>query len=74
MTTEELAALKKQEADRNRKFTGDFNTDRDYHRGYFAILERPGIQASVPELEIPKIQDSNIEVPFENLKGTNQFA
>lgn len=74
MTAEELAALKKQEADRNRKFTGDFNTDRDYHRGYFAILERPGIQASIPEFEIPKIQDPNVEVPFENLKGTNQFA
>lgn len=74
MTAEELAALKKWEADRNRKFTGDFNMDRDYRRGNFAILERPGIQASVPELEIPKIQDSNVEVPFENLKGTNQFA
>ena len=55
MIKEELATLKKQEADRKRRFTGDFNTDRDYNRGYFAILERPGIQASVPEIEIPEI-------------------
>lgn len=63
MSKEELETLKKQEADRKRKFTGDFNTDRDYNRGHFAILERPGIQASVPEIEIPEIQDSNVKVP-----------
>ena len=71
---EEQAALNKQEADRKRKFTGDFNTDRDYNRGYFAILERPGIQASVPEVEIPEIQDSNVKVPFESIKDTRPFV
>lgn len=60
---EEQAALNKQEADRKRRFTGDFNTDRDYNRGNSVILERPGIQASVPEIEIPEIQDSNVKVP-----------
>lgn len=74
MSKEELETLKKQEADRKRKFTGDFNTDRDYHRGYFAILERPGIQASVPEVEIPEIQDSNIKIPFEGIKETKPFV
>lgn len=71
---EEQAALNKQEADRKRKFTGDFNTDRDYNRGYSAILERPGIQASVPEIEIPEIKDSNVEVPFEGVKETRPFV
>ena len=71
---EEQAALNKQEADRKRRFTGDFNTDRDYNRGEFAILERPGIQASVPEIEIPEIQDSNVEVPFESIKETRPFV
>ena len=73
-TAEEQAALNKQEADRKRRFTGDFNTDRDYNRGYSAILERPGIQASVPEIEIPEIQDSNVEVPFEGIKETRPFV
>ena len=73
-TAEEQAALNKQEADRKRKFTGDFYTDRDYNRGSFAILERPGIQASVPEIEIPEIQDSNVEVPFEGIKETRPFV
>lgn len=71
---EEQAALNKQEADRKRKFTSDFNTDRDYNRGYSAILERPGIQASVPEIEIPEIQDSNVTVPFESIKETRPFV
>ena len=73
-TAEEQAALNKQEADRKRRFTGDFNTDRDYNRGYSAILERPGIQASLPEIEIPEIQDSNVEVPFEGIKETRPFV
>ena len=73
-TAEEQAALNKQEADRKRRFTGDFNTDRDYNRGYSAILERPGIQASVPEIEIPEIQDSNVNVPFESIKETTPFV
>ena len=61
-TAEEQAALNKQEADRKRKSTGDSNTDRDDNGGYSVILELPGTQVSVPEIEIPEIQDSNVEV------------
>ena len=71
---EEQAALNKQEADRKRKFTGDFNTDRDYNRGSFFFFFCPGIQAAVPEIEIPEIQDPNVKVPFESIKDTNPFV